>query len=139
MRVDETIALAALIQATVCQAVEAVRRQPGIPPVPPGPIMENKWRALRYGIDGKLIDFGKQDGSALQRPDGGVFRVHRRRGSTNWARRDEIDYLHTILDEGTGADRQLRVLARDGDLKQSWITSSRKLKRCSTKRRVRTL
>ena len=24
-------------------------------------IMENKWRAARYGIDGKLIDFGKRD------------------------------------------------------------------------------
>ena len=23
-------------------------------------LMENKWRAARYGIDGKLIDFGKQ-------------------------------------------------------------------------------
>ena len=24
-------------------------------------IMENKWRAARYGLDGKLIDFGKQE------------------------------------------------------------------------------
>ena len=23
-------------------------------------IQENKWRAVRYGLDGKLIDFGKQ-------------------------------------------------------------------------------
>jgi carboxylate-amine ligase len=79
--------------------------------------MENKWRALRYGIDGKLIDFGKQtevDERALIREyldfiDDVVDDL----GS-----RQEINYIHAILDHGTGADRQLRVFEETGSLEK---------------------
>jgi len=32
--------------------------------------------------------------------------------------RQELNYLHKILEHGTGADRQLRVFAETGDLKK---------------------
>ena len=79
--------------------------------------MENKWRAARYGLDGKLIDFGKQTevpardliGEILDFVDDVVDEL----GS-----RQEIGYIRRILEEGSGADRQLRVFARPDDLKK---------------------
>ena len=74
-------------------------------------LTENKWRAVRYGIDGKLIDFGKQEEvpvrflalELLEMLDDVLDEV---------GVRDEVAYVHTILKEGTSADRQLRVYQR---------------------------
>ena len=79
--------------------------------------MENKWRAARYGLDGKLIDFGKQKEvpardlmhEYLEFVDDVVDEL----GS-----REEVNYIHKILEHGTGADRQLRVFQETGDLKK---------------------
>ena len=60
MRAEETIALAALIQATVAKLYKLHSMNQGFRLYRRALIMENKWRALRYGIDGKLIDFGKR-------------------------------------------------------------------------------
>ena len=58
MRVDETLAMAALIQATMAKLYKLHSRNQGFRMYSRALIMENKWRAARYGIDGKLIDFG---------------------------------------------------------------------------------
>ncbi len=60
MRLDETIALAALIQATVVKLFKLHAKNQTFRLYPRALLMENKWRAVRYGIDGKLIDFGKE-------------------------------------------------------------------------------
>src|SRR5712672_2398556 len=60
MRVEETIALAALIQATVVKLYKLYEQNQGFRLYRRALIMENKWRAARYGIDGKIIDFGRK-------------------------------------------------------------------------------
>jgi carboxylate-amine ligase len=60
MRVDETLALAALIQATVVMLWKLYANNQGFRLYRRALIMENKWRVVSYGIDGKLIDFGKR-------------------------------------------------------------------------------
>ena len=60
MRVEETIALAALIQATIAKLYKLYTANQGFRLYRRALIMENKWRASRYGLEGKLIDFGKQ-------------------------------------------------------------------------------
>jgi len=79
-------------------------------------IEENKWRAARYGIEGKLIDFGKEAEvpmrelalELLEFVDDVVDDL----GS-----RSAVEYIHTILKDGTSAERQLRVYQQTGDLK----------------------
>ena len=79
--------------------------------------MENKWRAARYGLDGKLIDFGKQKEvpardlvrEYLEFVDDVVDELDSR---------EELEYIHEILETGSGADRQLRVFEETGDLKK---------------------
>jgi carboxylate-amine ligase len=79
--------------------------------------MENKWRAARYGLDGKLIDFGKQEEVPVRQLIGEIREfvsdVVDELGSER-----EIDYIDRILEEGSGADRQLRVFHETNDLKQ---------------------
>jgi carboxylate-amine ligase len=80
-------------------------------------IMENKWRASRYGMDGKLIDFGKQ----IEVPARDLIREYLEFVDDvvdELDSRDELNYIHTMLEEGSGADRQLRVYRETGDLKK---------------------
>jgi carboxylate-amine ligase len=79
-------------------------------------INENKWRAVRYGIDGDMIDFGKQQSIAARQlmPELVEFvdDVVDDLGS-----RAAVEYVYRILEEGTSADRQVAVFERTGDLK----------------------
>lgn len=80
-------------------------------------IEENKWRAARWGIGGKLIDFGRQ--VEVPMADLGiellsfVDDVVDELGS-----RKALEPIRRILEHGTSADRQLRVYEQTGDLKQ---------------------
>jgi carboxylate-amine ligase len=117
MRLDETIALAALIQATMAMLYELHASNKSYRIYGRALIMENKFRASRYGIQGKLIDFGKEEEvpvrdlmlEYLELIDDVVDEL----GS-----REEIDYIHQMLEMGTGADRQLKVFEETGDLKK---------------------
>jgi carboxylate-amine ligase len=117
MRADETIALAALIQATVAKLYKLHTANQGFRLYRRALLMENKWRAARYGMDGKLIDFGKQTEvpardlihEYLDFVDDVVDELDSR---------EELEYIHTMLEQGSGADRQLRVYQETGDLKK---------------------
>ena len=118
MRLDETVTLAALIQA-ICVKLYRLRQQnQGWRRYRRALILENKWRASRYGIEGKLIDFGKEVEvefrslitELLEFLDDVVDEL----GS-----RSEVEAVNWILQNGTGADRQLRVYeSSGGDLKK---------------------
>jgi len=115
-RLDETICLAALMQAICAKLLKLRERNLGFRKYMPALIAENKWRAIRYGLDGKLIDFGKQAEVPMRQlalelvefVDDVVDELGSRRA---------VDYVHTILAEGTSADRQLKVLAGGGDVR----------------------
>lgn len=117
MRLDETIAIAALCQAIIAKLYKLHEQNLTFRHYGRALIMENKWRAARYGLDGKLIDFGKQqevDEKDLVREIlEFVSDVAAELGSEG-----EIAYIEKILERGTGADRQLKVFAETKDLKQ---------------------
>jgi glutamate---cysteine ligase / carboxylate-amine ligase len=116
MRVEETIALAALIQATVAKLYKLYAANQGFRLYRKSLLMENKWRAARYGIDGKLIDFGKQtevpERELVEEYLEFVDDVLDELGC-----REEVEYIDEIMKMGTGADRQLRVYSETSDLK----------------------
>jgi carboxylate-amine ligase len=115
-KVDEVITIAALFQAIVAKLYKLHRQNMGFRLYRRALIQENKWRAVRWGLEGKLIDFGKQKEvpvrdlilELLDFVDDVVDEL----GS-----RKEIEYVHTMLEQGTSADRQLRVYNETGDLK----------------------
>ena len=115
MRADETIAIAALIQATVAKLYKLHAANTGFRLYRRALIMENKWRALRYGIDGKLIDFGK--GTEVPLRDLMYEYLHLIDDVVDdLGSREEINYIHRILEHGSGADRQMRVFNETNDL-----------------------
>ncbi|HLJ36448.1 MAG TPA: carboxylate-amine ligase, partial [Ktedonobacteraceae bacterium] len=59
-RVDEAVCIAAIFQAIIAKLWKLRRDNLSFRVYPAELIQENKWRAVRYGLDGKLIDFGKQ-------------------------------------------------------------------------------
>ena len=79
-------------------------------------IQENKWRAVRYGLEGNMIDFGKQKEvptrdlirELLDFVDDVLNPLDSRK---------EVEHIHTILERGTSADEQLRVFAETNDLR----------------------
>jgi len=115
MRTDETICLAAIMQALVAKIHKLHSQNLSFRPYRRMLINENKWRAARYGIGSKLIDFGKQEEveykilihELLEFIDDVIDEL----GS-----RKEIEYIHQILEMGTGADRQLAVFEETGSL-----------------------
>ena len=108
--------LGALCQAIVVKLHRLYKRNLGFRTYRRALIEENKWRAARWGLDGKLIDFGKRTEvpmrelalELLEFVDDVVDEL----GS-----REAVEYVHTVVREGTSADRQLAVYRQTGDLK----------------------
>jgi glutamate---cysteine ligase / carboxylate-amine ligase len=79
-------------------------------------IDENRWRAGRYGLDGKLIDFGRNcemdERELLHEMLEFIAPEIDELGN-----RAELAHIEKILREGTGADRQLAVWERTHDIK----------------------
>ncbi|MFZ0396223.1 MAG: carboxylate-amine ligase [Terracidiphilus sp.] len=117
LRAEETVAIAALIQATaayLCRLHEANQdfRQYARPL-----LMENKFRAVRYGLEGKLIDFGRQQ-EIPERDLLEEYLVLIDREVDELGSREAINGIRKIMQTGSGADRQLKVFEESGgDLK----------------------
>jgi len=116
-RVDEAVCVAAILQAIVAKLWKLRRDNMTFRVYPTALIEENKWRAVRYGLDGRLIDLGKQQelaAGALVREllEWFVDDVLDELGS-----RAEVEYAFHILEHGTSADRQLARYRETGDLK----------------------
>jgi carboxylate-amine ligase len=115
-RVDEAVCVAAIFQAILFKCWKLRRSNLSFRVYPSALIEENKWRALRYGLDGKLIDFGKQEELPAKELihemiDWFIGDVVDELGS-----RKEVEYAYKILAEGSSAHRQLRVFEQTNSL-----------------------
>ena len=115
-RVDDTLAMAALIQAVIAKLYKLFRRNTTFRVYRRRLLDENRWRASRYGIDGKLIDFGREaeveTRSLLNELIEFVSTEIVELGSIR-----EFEHVERIIREGTGADRQVATWERTHDMK----------------------
>jgi len=105
-RVDDTLAIAALIQAIIAKLHKLQWQNMSFRIYRRRLIDENRWRASRYGIDGKLIDFGKETEVETR----GLLNELLEFISTEvneLGSKNEMAHVERIMREGTGADRQL--------------------------------
>ena len=114
-RVEEAVSIAAILQAIIAKLWKLRRDNLTFRVYPGTLIEENKWRAVRYGLDGNLIDLGK----SREQPARELIRellewfiddVVDELGS-----RREVEYAFRILTEGTSADRQIATYQRTND------------------------
>ena len=114
-KVEEVTAIAAVIQALVAKLIQLKKNNLTWRPYRAGFIAENKWRATKDGINGKMIDFGE----VIELPVSDLMEelldiiddVVDDLGS-----REEVEYIRTILKEGTSADRQLKRYRETGKI-----------------------
>jgi carboxylate-amine ligase len=117
LRAEETVAIAALIQATAAYLYRLHTANLDFRHYSRPLLMENKFRAVRYGLDGSLIDFGRQQ-EVPERDLIEEYLVLIDREVDELGSREAIDGIRKILHTGTGADRQLKVFEESGgDLK----------------------
>lgn len=111
--IDEAVCITALFQA-ICAKMLKLREQNMSWRVYGNLfISENKWRAVRFGTSDHMIDFGRSEEipyrqlatELLDLIDDVV---------DDLGCRKEVEYIHTILEKGTSADRQLRVYQEHG-------------------------
>jgi carboxylate-amine ligase len=115
-RVDEAICAAAIFQALIYKLWKLRRDNMTFRLYPHALIEENKWRAVRYGLDGKLIDFGKQAELPARELIHEMIEWFIGDVIDELGSRKEIEYAYRIMDEGTSADRQLATFRRTGSL-----------------------
>lgn len=113
MTVAETVAIAALFQAICAKLYKLRRENLNFIIYKRALINENKWRASRYGIDGSMIDFGKEEevntSSLIMELLDFVDDVVDPLGS-----REAISFIPKMMEQGTGADRQLKIYRESG-------------------------
>jgi carboxylate-amine ligase len=116
-RVDEAVCIVALLQAIIAKLWKLRYDNMTFRVYPLTMIEENKWRVVRFGLDGNLIDFGKQQ----EKPARALLRE-----VVEWfvddvldelGSRREVEYAFRIMEHGTSADRQIATFERTGDLK----------------------
>jgi glutamate---cysteine ligase / carboxylate-amine ligase len=105
-RVDDTLALAALIQAIVVKLHKLLYRNTTFRVYRRRLIDENRWRASRYGLDGKMIDFGREAEAETRVLLSELLDFIGTEVDELGSRR-EIAHIERIIREGTGADRQI--------------------------------
>ncbi|SHG76884.1 carboxylate-amine ligase [Flavobacterium fluvii] len=114
LTVDETMCIVAIIQAIVAKLYKMSLANVSFNIYRIALIKENKFRAARYGIEGNMIDFGLQKEvetkmlitELLDFIDDVVDELESR---------EQINYAHTIMETGTGADKQLAVFEATKD------------------------
>ena len=114
-KIDEVVAIAALLQAMVAKLIQLRKNNQTWRRYRRALIAENKWRAIKMGIDGKFLDWGKEKEvplrSLVEELLDILSDVVDELGSG-----EEIEYIRTILKEGTSADRQLRTYQKTDSL-----------------------
>jgi len=117
LRIDETICLAALFQAVTKKLYLLYNSNLTWRNYRQALLNENKQRAARFGTEGKLIDFSQKTevpyelllDELLEFIDDVVDEL----GS-----RKDVEYAKEIVRHRTGADRQLQVFEKTGDLRK---------------------
>jgi carboxylate-amine ligase len=120
--IDDAICCAAIFQALVLKHYKMRLDNVRFRKYSNAMIEENKWRAVRYGIHGSLVDWGKEIelpakdliAELVEFVDDVVDELGTRK---------EVEHAFTILQRGTSADRQLKIYEESKDLKAvvNWL------------------
>ncbi len=114
---DDMIALAALCQALVAKLDWLYERRMMTTVLPAYFVLENKWRAMRWGLDAEIFDFVHHRHFSMRQS------IHELLDFVDdvlddLGSRDEIAYLRALLNDprGTGADRQIALYQQTGSI-----------------------
>ncbi|MXY96540.1 MAG: YbdK family carboxylate-amine ligase, partial [Gemmatimonadetes bacterium] len=115
-KIDEVVAIVALVKAVAAKLIRLRRENQSWRYYRRDLVAENKWRAIKDGLDGNLVDFGKEEEVPLR------FLIEELLDIVDdvvdpLGVREEIEYIRVMLEQGSSADRQLKTYDETGDLK----------------------
>jgi carboxylate-amine ligase len=116
-RVDEAVCVAAIFQALIAKLWKLRRDNLTFRVYPTALIEENKWRAVRYGMGGKLMDLGKQREVPVRDLTHELIEWFLADVIDELGTRKEVEYAFQILQHGGSAERQIATFNRTGELK----------------------
>ncbi|MEP6572412.1 MAG: carboxylate-amine ligase [Gemmatimonadota bacterium] len=116
-RVDEAVCIGAIFQAIIAKLWKLRRDNLTFRTYPAAFLEENKWRAIRYGLDGRMVDFGKRKELPARELIRELIEWFIDDVLDELGSRKQVEYAFRILAEGTSADRQLATFRQTGDLK----------------------
>ncbi len=116
-RVNEAICVASIVQAVVAKMWKLRRDNMTFRVYAADLIEENKWRAVRWGLSGKLIDFGKKEELAAPVLIRELIEWFLDDVLDELGTRPYVEYAFRIMEEGSSAQRQIAEYARTGDLR----------------------
>ena len=114
-KIDEVVAIAALLQAMVAKLIQLRKKNQTWRRYRTALIAENKWRAIKLGIDGKFLDWGREEEVPLRSLIEELLEILSD-VVDELGTGEEIEYVRTMLKEGTSADRQLRTYQKTQSL-----------------------
>jgi carboxylate-amine ligase len=116
-RVEQTLALAALVQAMVKELCEHYESGEQLSRYPYEMLDENKWLAARHGLGGSLVDL--PDKTRVPVPELARRLMERLRPHAEELGSEvDFDCIEDILDRGNGASRQVVVYEANHDLRE---------------------
>jgi carboxylate-amine ligase len=115
--IEDTLAITALCQALVAKLTWLLKRNIMTCVLPAEYIEENKWRAMRYGLDAEVLDFS-QNRRLSMRDSINELLDFVDDVLDDLGTRHEINYLRMLLEDprGTGANRQIALYQETGSL-----------------------
>jgi len=116
-RVDEAVCIAAIIQAIIAKLWKLRQDNMTFRVYPRSLIEENKWRAMRYGVAGNLLDLGMEAERPARELIEQLIEWFLDDVLDDLGTREDVEYAYEILNGGSSADRQLRVFEETGDMK----------------------
>jgi carboxylate-amine ligase len=111
------VCLASILQAIVAKIWKLRRDNLTFRLYPSALIEENKWRAVRFGLDGNMIDFGKEKEQPARELITEMLEWFVDDVVDELGSRAEVEYAFEIMRHGSSADRQLATYERTGDLR----------------------
>ncbi len=114
---EDTVAIVALIQALMGKLYLMYRRNTAWRSYTRSLLEENKWRALRFGTDAKLIDFGRKE----ERPFPELMDElidFASEATAIFGTEAHMPRIRQMAKGGTSAHRQIEVFEKTGDIKK---------------------
>ena len=105
-RLQEAVCLAAILQSIIAKLWKLRRDNMTFRVYPSELIEENKWRAVRYGLDGSLIDWGREQECPARELVTELIEWFIDDVVDELGTRSEVEYAFKIMEEGSSADRQ---------------------------------
>lgn len=115
-RIEEAVCIAALFQALIAKLWKLRRDNLTFRLYPLSLIEENKWRAVRYGLDGKMLDLGKQAEVPTRDLIHELIEWFLADVVDELGTRREVEYAFEILKTGNSASRQVATYQATNDL-----------------------